>query len=185
MPKKKIQSVTISPQDIVHTQKWMENTANIYNPQIKDFSNQINNTSSMIDGTIEALNSTLQELNNASFARFEPNINAQITRNLEPFKNDLDSLRSQLQNVKDSLEPIGKSLLENVAFISNSIAVQGKMQATESAITSIFIRLDKIESDNNVRWNKRATVIGILCTLLGIVITLLVDAVTNWLGIFK
>lgn len=185
MTKKKFHSVSISPPDNVKTQKWMENTANIYNPQIKEFSKQINNTSLIIGGTITALNSTLQELDKASFARIEPNINAQIVKNLEPYRNDLDSLRSQLQSVKDSLEPIGKSLLENVTFFSNSIAVQGKLQGIDSINATILKRIEMIENDNNRRWNKRATTINIICTLLGVAITFLGVVVAYWLGVFK
>jgi len=149
------------------------------------FTNQIQSTSAIISGTITALNSTLKEIENATYARLEPNFTAQVTESIEPLKTELDLIKNQLQNVKDSLEPIGKTLLENAAFFSNSISAQGKIQSIESSISSIFIRLDKIENDNNIRWNRRSTVINILFTILGTAIALLGIAVTYWLGLLK
>jgi hypothetical protein len=167
-------------------QEWVKRFLSVTPPQhIIDNIEAVNRVNIMLGGTLMKLDSALQDIDNSPIAILEPNINTQIAKYLEPYKVELDSLRSQLQNVRDSLEPLGKSLLENAAFLTNSIAVQGKLQVTDSAITSIFIRLDKIESDNKDRWNKRATVINILFTLLGIFIALLGVAVTYWLGIFR
>jgi hypothetical protein len=174
-----------TPTGITGTQKWMENIPFLHVPNIEVVANQVNSTSDIIGGTIESLRSTLLDIENATFARFEPNIKAEIATSLVPFKNDLDLLKNQLQGVKDSLEPLGKTLLENAAFFSNSIAVQGKLQGIDSIIATILKRIDLIEDDNNKRWNKRATFINILWTLLGVVITFLGVVVAYWLGVIK
>jgi hypothetical protein len=179
------ESKNISPQENPNTQKWMENLNLGLNKYNIELSKYLNHTNNQIGGTITALNSTLQDLDQVSFSKIEPNVNAQIAKNLEPYRADLDSLKIQLQAVKNSLEPLGKFIQENLTFLSNSIAVQGKLQVIDSAISSLYRRLEILENDKNQGWNKRATIINIICTLLGVGITFLGVVVAFWLGAFK
>jgi hypothetical protein len=64
-----------------------------------------------------------------------------------------------------------EKLQQNTDFLISSIVAQGKIPAIESTITSLTKRIEKIESDKIINWNKATVIITVIIAFVSLCIS--------------
>jgi hypothetical protein len=139
----------------------------------RDAVSLFNSTDTQIGGTItvlEALNSTIDKLDEEAFKRLQPHLDKKLTVSLAPLKEELETLKSRLEPLGDSLKRIDEFIQKDTIMLTNSIEYTGRLNSLESQIPSITTRIEKLETDKDKTWNRWATIAWIIVTVLGVVV---------------
>ncbi|HLN45628.1 MAG TPA: hypothetical protein VK209_07975 [Candidatus Sulfotelmatobacter sp.] len=146
--------------------------AGVFTPNLPTYQspqNIFSDSDEKIGGTITALDNlqkTLQAVETNAFSFIESNIDKKLTENIKPIQIQLESTQRQVGETIESLKRLGGFIEENRNYFINLISVEGKISGFESQISSIQQRLEKLEDDKNINWNKTTTVISLSVAVL-------------------
>ena len=134
----------------------------------------------MIGGTIsalEGLRTTLQDAGYKTSLLIESSIDKKLTQDLKPIQEDLESTKKQVEDASETLKTLGSFIESNKHSFVSLISVEGKMGGMESQMSSFQTRIEKLETDKNITWNKNTTIIALIigfigscCGVLGVIV---------------
>lgn len=130
----------------------------------------VNASGSMIGGTISVLDNlraTLQAAEKNTLAVIESNIDKKLSQDLKPIQTDLESTKKQVEEARESLTTLGRFIDSNKASFVSLISVEGKMGGFESQMSSIQNRVEKLEAEKNIKWNKTTMIISLGIAAIG------------------
>ena len=93
-------------------------------------------------------------------------LNANLARELVSTKNKLAELEETQVVLKNALENF---IRNNVAFLQNATTAKGKLNSIESELESMNKRLEKLEDNKKIRWNRSTTIISIITAIISTV----------------
>ena len=134
---------------------------------VDNFTNQINSTGTVLGGSIEALSQRID-----SFEHFlvQPDLENQINERISPVKKELELIKNeilpQLQQSQQALISLEEFMRNNVTFLKDLTIAEGKLDSFKDEISSLSRRLEKVESDKAISWNKAATIISVVVAIL-------------------
>lgn len=119
-------------------------------------------TGSMLGGTITILDNL-----KSTISTIESNIGEKISTDLIPIRNDLDTTKKVVEETTENLKNLRSFINNNEHLFTNLISVEGKMSGFEGQMSSLQNRVEKLESDKNINWNKTTTIISIIVAAIG------------------
>lgn len=169
-----IQVEQSKPEEVTLGQLDAMTLGDMDNKQIggSDLYNLVTSSGIAIQSTIDFIDGKLQAIENVEATVLDPQVITQISN----LKQEIEGVRlealSQLKESKDTLDTVANFMRDNATFLTNAIAVNGKMQSFESSISSLLQRVEKLEADKTIKWNQWATIISIIIAFCGICVAL-------------
>ena len=94
----------------------------------------------------------------------------QINERISPVKKELELIKNeilpQLQQSQQALISLEEFMRNNVTFLKDLTSAEGKLDSFKDEISSLSRRLEKVESDKAISWNKAATIISVVVAIL-------------------
>lgn len=136
-----------------------------YLVRAEKYMSNVSSTDTIISETVDALSKNIQNIEKA-FSTSEDGIISLLDERLEPLKSEITVIRDEtlplLQQSKESLKTVGDFIKDNTNLLTDLIGSQGKLRSIDGELSSIYKRMEKLESERNISWNKTTTLISIL-----------------------
>ena len=87
-------------------------------------------------------------------------------KNIKPKYSELDTVKSQVQETRNSLSALKEFLDNNATFLTNLISTEGRMVGAESLLASVSHRVEKLEQERTTNWNKNITIISVIIAFI-------------------
>ena len=125
---------------------------------------ELNSTGTAIGGTIGSLNRKVETIEQIL-------VKPDYMKKISLIENELKAIKveilPQLEDSKKALSKIEEFMRNNASFLTDLVSAQGKLRPLESEISALTKRMEKIESEKNLAWNKTTTIISIVIAILG------------------
>lgn len=136
---------------------------------VDTYTDQLNSTGTVLGGSIEALS---QRINTIEHILVQPDLENQINARLTPVKKELELIKNeilpQLHQSQEALNSIEEFMRNNATFLKDLISAEGKLDSFKGEISSLSRRVEKVESEKTLSWNKAATIISIIVAILSV-----------------
>jgi CHASE3 domain sensor protein len=134
-------------------------------------------------GSIDLLKQAYDQL--SSFSTKDNISQESLDKRLAPIESQLATIKTvidQYEEQKKFIDSLVPLLKDNAPYLMASIASQGKLQVIESGNASILKRLEKLEDNKNINWNRITTITAIVIAIFGLFSTCLSVIVALYVG---